>query len=272
MSFPFVIVDVFTDAALAGNQLAVFPAGELVPEALLQPIAREIGFSETVYVHPGDRIRIFTPSVELPFAGHPVLGTAHVLATTRGTASVTLVTPKGPVELRHDGVSRARMVQPLPTTRPWGGDDAALLSAIGLDRALAPIDLYDNGAQHVFVVAPSVGAVAELRPDLQRVRCLLPDAGLSVFAGEGARWKTRMFFPGAGIAEDPATGSAVGPLAVHLARHGLAPWGEELTVLQGAELDRPSTLYVRAEGGPDGPTRVEVAGDSVIVGRGELDL
>jgi len=266
------IVDVFTDAALAGNQLAVFPAGELVPEALLQPIAREIGFSETVYVHPGDRVRIFTPSTELPFAGHPVLGTAHVLATTRGTAAVTLVTGQGPVEVTHDGAVRGRMVQPLPTVRPWDGDVAALLAAIGLDRALAPIDLYDNGAQHVFVVAPTMAAVTTLAPNLQRVLELLPDAGLSVIAGDGATWKTRMFFPGAGIAEDPATGSAVGPLAVHLARHGLAPWGQELTVSQGAELDRPSTLYARAEGGPDGPTRVEVAGDSVIVGRGELDL
>src|SRR3954453_22323391 len=95
MGFPFVIVDVFTDVALAGNQLAVFPAGELVPEALLQPIAREIGFSETVFVHPGDHVRIFTPALELPFAGHPVLGTAHVLATQRGAGAPHWRAPKG---------------------------------------------------------------------------------------------------------------------------------------------------------------------------------
>src|SRR5206468_3956589 len=91
----FVIVDVFTDVALAGNQLAVFTDASAVPDDLLQPLAREIGFSETVFVYAGDRVRIFTPSVELPFAGHPVLGTAYVLATSRGVQDVELVTGKG---------------------------------------------------------------------------------------------------------------------------------------------------------------------------------
>ncbi len=219
MGFPFVIVDVFTDVALAGNQLAVFPAGELVPEALLQPIAREIGFSETVFVHPGDRVRIFTPALELPFAGHPVLGTAHVLATQRAARAVTIVCPKGPVEVTHDGAMRGSMVQPVPTVASWKGDVEALLAALGLPAAIAPIDVYDNGPLHVFVVAADVATVADLQPDVARLADLLPDAGCSVLAGEGSTWTTRMFFPAAGVAEDPATGSAAGPLAVHLARH-----------------------------------------------------
>ena len=272
MAFEFVIVDVFTDVALAGNQLAVFPAGELVPEALLQPIAREIGFSETVFVHPGDRIRIFTPALELPFAGHPVLGTAAVLTRARGASAVTLMTGRGPVDVTREPDGRGRMVQPLPTVEPWAGDRDALVAALGLPGARAPIDVYDNGPRHLYVVAPDADAVGAIRPDLGAIAELAPDVGVSVPGGSGTAWKMRMFFPGAGVAEDPATGSAAGPLAVHLARHGLAPWGAELTISQGVELGRPSTLYAVATGGPDTPTRVEVSGYSVIVGKGELSL
>ena len=101
-TYDFVIADVFTDTPLAGNQLAVFVDGDAVPDELKQPLAKEIGFSETVYVGADDRIRIFTPSTELPFAGHPTLGTGYVLARERQVDAVELTTKKGVVSLTFD--------------------------------------------------------------------------------------------------------------------------------------------------------------------------
>src|SRR5207245_1509464 len=198
MEFRYVICDVFTDRPLAGNQLAVFTDARLVPEHLLQPIAREMNFSETVFVYPAAagghaKIRIFTPFNELPFAGHPVLGRPFVLA--------------------------------------------------------AP------------PLAPDLAALARATP-----------AGVSCFAGSGVRWKTRMFAPGHGIAEDPATGSAAGPLACHLVRHGLIQPGEEIQITQGVEMGRPSTLFARAGGTRERIESVEVGGSAVTVARGEFRL
>src|ERR687888_551355 len=188
MSLRYSVVDVFTDRPLAGNQLAVFTDATDIPEELLQPLAREMAFSETVFVYRPEadghvRIRIFTPTLELPFAGHPILGTAFVLG--------------------------------------------------------APLQL-----------------------DLAALRHF--DVGANCFAGSDSRWKTRMFAPFHGVAEDPATGSAAGPLAVHLLRHGLIAAGDEIEISQGAEIGRPSTLYARAWGTPDEIERVEVGGSAVV--------
>jgi trans-2,3-dihydro-3-hydroxyanthranilate isomerase len=111
--------------------------------------------------------------------------------------------------------------------------------------------------------------VATLDPDLG-VLAKLAGVGVNCFAGSGARWKTRMFGPALGVPEDPATGSAAGPLAVHLARHGWIGYGEEIEIRQGVEIGRPSTLYARVSGEGDRIDRVEVAGSAVVVARGEL--
>lgn len=272
MPLAFVIADVFTATPLTGNQLAVFTDATDIDASLLQPIAREIGFSETVYVYPDDRVRIFTPDRELPFAGHPVLGTAHLLATSRRAREVTLQTGVGPVRLTFDERGRGRMVQPLPSVAQWDGDSAALHDALGVARSGAPIDVYDNGIRHLFVVLDEPAAVAALRPDGGRIATLVPDSTLSCIAGTGTEWKSRMFAPAFGVTEDPATGSAAGPLAVHVCRHGLAEWGAELTVTQGVEIARPSTLYAVARGSDDRLDAVEVAGDTVVVGRGTFEL
>ncbi len=202
-TFRYVVCDVFTDRALAGNQLAVFTDAREIPEDVLQPLAREINFSETVFVLPSDeghaRIRIFTPTTELPFAGHPILGSAFVLG---------------------------------------GSEDE----------------------------------VAALRPDLTRLGKLDEVLGFNCIAGSGSHWKTRMFIPGGGISEDPATGSAAGPLAVHLARYGRIAFGEEIEISQGAEIGRPSTLYARVEGSADRIERVQVGGSAVTVAHGEFRL
>ncbi|MEY2569718.1 MAG: trans-2,3-dihydro-3-hydroxyanthranilate isomerase [Acidimicrobiaceae bacterium] len=271
MELDYVIADVFTDTALTGNQLAVFVDGDAVPPELMQPLAREIGFSETTYVGAGDRIRIFTPGTELPFAGHPVLGTAFVLAQHRGVEHVDLITGLGPVPVHFDGRGRGTMAQPIPTVAPWGGDVAALCAALGVPGSDLPVDEYVNGPHNVYVSLGDPAEVAALRPDLGRLATLGP-WNVSCFAGSGTDWKSRMFAPGIGVAEDPATGSAAGPLAVHLARHGRIAWGKQITITQGGEMLRPSTLYATAHGSDTAVSKVEVAGDTVVVGRGTFEL
>jgi trans-2,3-dihydro-3-hydroxyanthranilate isomerase len=277
----YVIADVFTDTPLQGNQLAVFTDAREIPEELLQHLAKEMNYSETVFVYAPEadghaRIRIFTPTSELPFAGHPVLGTAFVLAAPLQLPEIRLETGAGvvPVTLERDDSGRivfGRMAQPLPTVEPFP-DEAALLAAVGIERSELPVELYDLGIRHVYVALPSEDAVAALDPDLAALRRLTGIVGVSCFAGSGARWKTRMFAPGDGVPEDPATGSAAGPLAVHLARHGRIGFGEEIEISQGAEVGRPSTLYARVEGSPEQLEKVEVGGSAVVVARGEFKL
>jgi trans-2,3-dihydro-3-hydroxyanthranilate isomerase len=278
-TYRFVIADVFTDRPLAGNQLAVFTDATQLPEEDLQPLAREMNFSETVFVYPGRgeghaAMRIFTPERELPFAGHPVLGTAFVLGGPLQLTELRLETGAGviPVALEREGpqIVFGRMTQPVPTVAPFARE-RELLAAVGVERAELPVEVYDNGAEHVFVALPSEDAVASLAPDLGAL-AKLPALGFSCFAGSGRKWKARMFAPGMGISEDPATGSAAGPLACHLARHGLVPFGDEVEISQGAEVGRPSSLYARVHGSRDRIERVEVGGSAVVVARGEFRL
>jgi trans-2,3-dihydro-3-hydroxyanthranilate isomerase len=115
--------------------------------------------------------------------------------------------------------------------------------------------------------------VAALRPDLGRLADLGGAVlGINCFAGAGSRWKTRMFAPGGGVAEDPATGSAAGPLAFHLARHGRIDFGQEIEIAQGVEIGRPSKLFARVEGTVAAAELVEVGGAAVVVARGEFRL
>jgi trans-2,3-dihydro-3-hydroxyanthranilate isomerase len=274
----YVVVDVFTDEPLAGNQLAVFTDAREIPEGQLQRLAREMNLSETTFVYPPTadghvRMRIFTPATELPFAGHPTLGTAFVLAAPLQLGEIRIETTRGtvPVTLEREGarIVFGRMVQPLPTVTPFEPADE-LLAALGVESQL-PIELYDNGVQHVFVACRSEDELATLKPDLERIKSLGP-YGINCFAGTGTRWKTRMFGPALGVAEDPATGSAAGPLAYHLARHGRIAFGDEIEISQGVEIGRPSTLYARAEGSADAVELIEVGGSAVVVSRGEFQL
>jgi trans-2,3-dihydro-3-hydroxyanthranilate isomerase len=277
--FRYVVADVFTDRPLEGNQLAVFTDARELPEELLQPLAREINFSETVFVLPSDtghaRIRIFTPTAELPFAGHPTLGSAFVLAGPLQLDEIRLETGAGVVSVRleREGarIVFGRMEQPIPSVEPWP-DPEELLRKLGLAKAELPIEVYDNGTRHVYVVVASEGEVAAVKPDLAALAEHPGMLGVNVSAGSDSRWKTRMFAPSGGVPEDPATGSAAGPLAVHLARHGRIDFGQEIEISQGAEIGRPSTLYARADGSADQLERVEVGGSAVVVARGEFSL
>jgi trans-2,3-dihydro-3-hydroxyanthranilate isomerase len=274
-TFRFVVADVFTDVPFAGNQLAVFTDAREIPEERLQALAREINFSETVFVYPaaGDghaRIRIFTPSLELPFAGHPVLGTAFVLGGPLQLEELWLETGAGivPVRLERDGsrIVFGWMRQP-PCTFESYDEAAELLALLGVEESGLPVELYRQGPGHVLVELGTPEAVAALRPDLVALEELSP-YGTGCFARDDGGWKARVFVPAHGLGEDPATGSAAGPLALHLARHGRIAFGDEIVVRQGEEIGRPSTLHAVARS----PEDVEVGGSAVVVARGEFRL
>jgi trans-2,3-dihydro-3-hydroxyanthranilate isomerase len=277
---PYVILDVFTDVPLEGNQVAVFEDGAGLSADLMQRAARELNLSETVFLLAPDddadaRVRIFTPAAELPFAGHPVLGTAFVLGERLGKPVVRLQTGVGtiPIELQRDGgrVAYGEMAQPIPVPETF--DRAPeLLGALGVERSQLPIEAYRNGPLHVYVALSSDDEVAALRPDTTALAAIAQSCGVSCFSARGAQIKTRMFAPALGINEDPATGSAAGPLAVHLARHGWIAFGERVEIRQGAEISRPSVLYAQVDGTPAEIVRVSVGGAAVLVARGQYRL
>ncbi len=291
--YRYVVADVFTRTPLEGNPVAIFTDARGIAPTRMQQIAREFNLSETVFVLPaggaGDaRVRIFTPAAELPFAGHPVLGTAVVLseqalseqAVSEQTVSeqavsgtIQLETGAGmiPVDLtrENDGITAGRMRQPIPVWEQYqqAGD---LLAALGVTSSELPVEAYRNGPRHVYVALASEQEVAALHPDINALG-RMAGLGAVCFAGRGGRWKARNFAPALGVPEDPATGSAAGPLAVHLARHGWIAFGQEIEISQGTEIGRPSTLYARVTGAGDRIGSVEVAGPVVIVARGEFD-
>jgi len=277
--FRYVIADVFTDEPLAGNPVAVFTDGRDLSEVDMQAIARETNLSETVFVLPATtddadvRIRIFTPAVELPFAGHPTLGSAFVLGGPLQKIVIRLETGTGvvPVTLEREGpkIVFGRMEQPVPE---WEAvdDPPPIFEALGVEGSSLPVVRYALGPGHVYIALDSPEAVQRLSPDIGALAAATPD-GANCFAHvDGNRWKTRMFAPNHGVNEDPATGSAAGPLAIHLARHGRIRFGEEIEISQGAEINRPSTIYATVEGEGDRIDRVEVGGSAVLVARGEF--
>jgi trans-2,3-dihydro-3-hydroxyanthranilate isomerase len=281
-TLPFVLLDVFTDRPLTGNQLAVFPDARPIDDATMQALARETNFSETTFVLPAEkggdaRMRIFTPNRELPFAGHPTLGTAFVVGAAHGLDLVRLETGMGiiPVRLERAGdhLAFGRMEQPIPRVEAVDPSvRAALLEALGVSESRAPVEVYDIGIRHAFVELDSPADVAALRPHWGRLIPLTEREGLNVYAGAGSRWKLRMFAPGHAVTEDAATGSAAGPLSVHLARHGRIRFGDEIMIEQGVEIGRPSVLHARADGDSSHITKVEVGGHVTRLGEGVIHL
>ena len=146
-----------------------------------------------------------------------------------------------------------------------------LLAAVGVERSELPVEVYHNGSRHAYVRLPDAAAVAGLAPNLGAL-AQLGQVGINCFAAAGNHVRTRMFGPGLGVAEDPATGSAAGPLALHLARHRVIGFGERVEIRQGVEIGRPSTLYAQADGSPETVERVLVGGSAVVVARGEYAL
>lgn len=285
--YGYFIADVFTDTALEGNPLAVVPDAAGLSPTRMQRIAREMNLSETTFVLPpeagGDvRVRIFTPVGELPFAGHPTFGTAAVLAATGHPGvrdgELRMETGMGLVPFRLTGaaadgrVTTARMLQPIPVWQPY--DRAAeLLDALGLCSSTLPIEVYRNGPRHAFVGLPAVADLSALRVDLRALadhedlaaNCFAPTADPLV-------WRARMFSPAYGVTEDAGTGSAAGPLALHLGRHGRVPLGATITVRQGVEMGRPSTIRARVSMLDGTVERVEISGSAIVVADGRLHV
>ena len=300
MTHRYFLSDVFTDRAFAGNGLAVFPDGDAVPEALMQRIARELNLSETVFVlHPSDpahecRLRIFTPAKELPFAGHPTVGTACTLAAigriaVSGSASVTLEEGVGPipVTIRCDG-SRYRAsftTARLPELGPEPPSAGALAECLGIatEDILASrlrAHAYSCGVPFLFVPVRDRGVLARLRVNTAAWEKHLSGywtSELFVFTRDaelpGSSLRGRMFAPLFGIAEDPATGSAAAALAGYLAaleqpRTATLAWRIE----QGFEMGRPSLIELEADLTSAGLRAVRVGGESLLIGEGALKL
>jgi trans-2,3-dihydro-3-hydroxyanthranilate isomerase len=279
----FRVLDVFTDRPLAGNQLCVVPEPGAMTSDRMQAIAREIGFSETTFVTStsADRyeMRIFTPGAELPFAGHPSLGTAFLLASEgRVRTSVTQSVPAGDVAIEVDlARGRARMEQLPPIFRSPLEDLDALAEAAGVPRGDLHPDLppqvVSTGLAHLLVGTGHEETVRWARPDLAKLGPLLAESGgtaLYLFSLSEGRIKARGFAPGVGVTEDPATGSAAGPLGAYLVERGAVPAGA-MTIVQGEEVGRPSTLEVEVQRGDEG-WRVWVGGGVVAVAEGVFVL
>ncbi|MEV7391660.1 MULTISPECIES: PhzF family phenazine biosynthesis isomerase [unclassified Streptomyces] len=272
----YVVVDAFADRPLEGNPVAVFFDAAGLTADLMQRIAGELNLSEVTFVLPAERggdarIRIFTPVNELPFAGHPLLGTAVALGRALDRDRLRLETGMGvfPFEVRSDGaVTAVRMRQPVPTWAPYEHAEE-LLAALGVESSTLPVDVYRNGPRHVFVGLPDTKSLSALDPD-HRALARFPDMAANCFAADGTRWRTRMFSPAYGVVEDAATGSAAGPLAIHLARHGLGGYGQEQEILQGIEMGRPARMLATAEGSSERVDEVRVGGQGVVVARGTL--
>jgi trans-2,3-dihydro-3-hydroxyanthranilate isomerase len=285
--------DVFTDRHFGGNPLAVVLDGHGLAATTMQAIAREFNYSETTFVLPPDdarhtaRVRIFTPGGELPFAGHPTIGTAYILATLdRLGSAVDIVFEEQvgpvPVSLERDGDGRVlacTLTTALAPTRLETIDDRSGVAAmLGLtpESVVDEPQVWSCGVPFLVVPLSGVTPLAAARLDHERWQALLAQRSsqkvyLAARAGTDC-WRVRMFAPGLGVAEDPATGGAAaafaGWLAAQFAGSGVRRW----TLLQGQEIGRPSTLVLSYEQVGDQARRVRVGGQSVLVARGTLAL
>jgi trans-2,3-dihydro-3-hydroxyanthranilate isomerase len=283
----YTLVDVFTDRKFAGNQLAVFRDGRGIAGETMQAVAKELLIAETTFVLPkekdGDhKVRIFTPGKELPFAGHPTVGTAWVLSGGKdGTLKLELGVGTIAVTVKDRFVE---MEQPLPTFGPELESSAIhskLVAALGVETHVTDLPNQVVSCGNPFLFAPmELRDVQNLEVNPLALATLLGEVramGIYAFtpldvARSGSHAHGRMFPSGVGITEDPATGSAAGPLGAYFVRHGLAEPGARIVGEQGFELGRPSFLHIRIDGTRDNVTAVHVGGNVVNVGGGWMDL
>jgi trans-2,3-dihydro-3-hydroxyanthranilate isomerase len=293
-------LDVFTPNRFEGNQLAVFPdAPDIAPE-LMQRIAAEMAFSESTFIYPptgrGDvRMRIFTPAEELPMAGHPTIGSTFALAAdgtiARGREKFVFELGVGPIDVSlewgKDGLSFAWMTQLLPTFGPRVTGRTALAAALGVDAADLdgdrPTEVVSCGLPYLFLPLRTRASVDAVAIDRRAFTRALAESGMEEFPifvfttekGDGdATVYSRMLAPGFGITEDPATGSASGPLGCYLLQHGMVTAAEarQMISLQGVAMKRPSRIHISIDSDAGRVTRVRVGGQAVVVGRGEIAM
>jgi trans-2,3-dihydro-3-hydroxyanthranilate isomerase len=288
-------VDVFTDRQLAGNQLAVVLGADGLSDRAMQDFAREMNISETTFVMPPEdaghaaRVRIFTPADELPFAGHPTLGTAWVIwdeGMVSGAADeLTLGENIGPIRVRREGVGADAllwMTTPPVTFGEVFDDRAAIAGALGLSEndlhPKVPVRVAATGVPYVYVGCTDATVVDRAAADARALRDALAGREpmpVFIFAPAGRnRLYSRMFAPHLGTPEDPATGSASGPLAALAVACGLVDRADKVSIVseQGTQMRRQSFIHVRLEYGASHelPERIEVGGSVVPVLAGEL--
>jgi trans-2,3-dihydro-3-hydroxyanthranilate isomerase len=292
-------LDVFTATPFGGNQLAVFFDADTLDASEMQTLAREMNFSESTFVlAPSDparalcRVRIFTPGGELPFAGHPVIGTSTALVQagriTPANTPATLELGVGPLQVEPvfaDGaLSYVWMDQPAPRFMPWPGDRAALLAALGLDEAALrddlPVERGSAGVPFIYLPLRDIATLGRARPGVDLAAALTgeePRTGVYLFAPGGeTAIRSRMFAPGMGIVEDAATGAAAGPLGAYLTLHGVAALDASgravVTITQGVEMGRRSDITVEVRLTAGAVSGVRVAGAAVVLATGEFIL
>jgi trans-2,3-dihydro-3-hydroxyanthranilate isomerase len=289
-------LDVFTDRRFEGNQLAVFPQPGPMTTEEMQRIANEMNFSETTFIFPkegpGDvRMRIFTPKAELPMAGHPTIGSTFALALEgvitpdRREFVFELGVGPTPVSLEWSGstLSFAWMTMKLPIFADTIEDRSALAAGLGLstsDLGDSPIQSVSCGVPFLFVPVATRAAVDSVTIDTKAMARCFAGAGIAelpvfIFTLDGAVQETvysRMLAPAFGIAEDPATGGASGPLGSYLFQYGLvsAEIARNLVSLQGAAMGRPSRIHISIDSQNGSITRVRIGGKSVLVARGDM--
>ena len=294
-------VDVFTDRAFGGNPLAVFTNGRGLSDETMQAIAKEFNLSETTFVLPPDdprhdwRVRIFTPARELPMAGHPTVGTSFVLAREHlirrdeRETNITLEEGVGPVPVRVEFEGGepvfAEMSQPLPTFGPRFEDRRAAAAMLSLepedlDERL-PLEVVSCGVPFLYVPLRTLDAARRARPRADLIEGAAgggvpPEVFVFTREVESAfsTVHSRMFAPGLGVTEDPATGGASGPLGCYLVRHGLVPCdpAAEIVSEQGLEMGRPSFIRIRIERNGDEITAVRVGGQCHFMGEGFIEI
>ena len=305
-SYRFLQFDVFTERLFGGNQLAVFPDGRGLSTETMQAIAKEMNFSETTFVLPPEapgtdfRLRIFTPGSELPMAGHPTIGSTFALARTGalapGRESLVFGLGVGPTPVtmtwKEQDLTFAWMTQLLPTFSEPLANRAGAAAALGLqDSAVGgtglPVQVVSCGLPYLLVPLATRRAVDNAILNSDALGTLLHQAGVDangIFLFSTERGSTgsppadrataysRMFAPGVGVFEDPATGSASGPLGCYLVRHKIVPAAKAgaMLSLQGVKMGRPSHVHISI--GADGTDikSVRVGGESVLAGEGVL--
>ena len=285
-------VDVFTDRALEGNSLAVFLDGRGLSTELMQSIAREMNLSETTFILPGEaakerehgvRVRIFAVQEELPFAGHPTLGTAFVLRGQTGAAEVRLALNVGTLPVRFEERAGEPVFGEMTQKDPEFGithDRAEIARVLGVDLAdfdaNLPIQTVSTGVPFTIAAIAKLSKLQNLHIDINRALEYLEKRGSKFFyfvcretADRKARLHARMFFYNG---EDPATGSAAGCCAAWAVAHGVAASDERILIEQGVEMHRRSNIFVRATKQDNQIINVRVGGNCVEVLRGELSV
>jgi trans-2,3-dihydro-3-hydroxyanthranilate isomerase len=303
-TYEFVQLDVFTQTPLAGNPLAIFPDGRGLNDGEMQALAREMNLSETTFIFPrdaatesreGKKVRIFTVETELPFAGHPTLGTALYLYASESNqtkpAEITLDLKAGKIPVRFtansgnaarervDGQVFGEMRQRDPEFgTPFSREEVARVIGIPIDDIASewPIQPVSTGLTFTIVPFRNRQTLSDLKFSYIQAAEFLKKTGANLFyflcperGEERLQARARMFFYGG---EDPATGSAAGCAASWMVRHGVAKNDEQVVIRQGVECLRPSEMHVRARREGEAVTNVRVGGHAVEILRGTVVL